>query len=164
MSSPKIRTFPAVGSKQAEQDRQGRRLAGAVAAEQRRGDAARDAKADPVDRDRGRIALDQIVDFDGGLGHRPYMRHYPLGHRADAGPLHASCQQDPVVTDTSRAPPSEPAARLGRISLRTLVPIRWVAIAGQALTLLTVHYGLGFRCRYCRPLASLPPRRCSTSC
>ena len=32
----------------------------------------------------------------------------------------------------------------GRISLRTLVPIRWVAIAGQALTLLTVHYAIGF--------------------
>ncbi|HEY1259568.1 MAG TPA: ActS/PrrB/RegB family redox-sensitive histidine kinase, partial [Stellaceae bacterium] len=41
--------------------------------------------------------------------------------------------------------PTEPAAGLGRISLRTLVPIRWVAIAGQALTLLFVHYGLGFR-------------------
>ena len=32
----------------------------------------------------------------------------------------------------------------GRISLRTLVPIRWVAIAGQALANLTVHYGLRF--------------------
>ena len=49
------------------------------------------------------------------------------------------------MTDTSRAPLNEPAAGLGRISLRTLIPIRWVAIAGQALTLLFVHYGLGFR-------------------
>jgi two-component system, sensor histidine kinase RegB len=32
----------------------------------------------------------------------------------------------------------------GRISLRTLVPIRWLAIVGQALALLTVHFGLGF--------------------
>ena len=34
----------------------------------------------------------------------------------------------------------------GRISLRTLVPIRWVAIAGQALAILSphAHYGLGF--------------------
>ena len=32
----------------------------------------------------------------------------------------------------------------GRISLRTLVPIRWVAIVGQALALLTVHFGIGF--------------------
>jgi two-component system, sensor histidine kinase RegB len=40
---------------------------------------------------------------------------------------------------------SEPITGFGRISLRTLVPIRWVAIAGQALTILTVHYGLGYR-------------------
>ena len=32
----------------------------------------------------------------------------------------------------------------GRVSLRTLVPIRWLAIIGQASTLLTVHFGLGF--------------------
>ena len=48
------------------------------------------------------------------------------------------------VTDTSLPPFSDPDPELGRISLRTLVPIRWVAIAGQALALLTVHYGLGF--------------------
>ena len=40
---------------------------------------------------------------------------------------------------------SEPDTSFGRISLRTLVPIRWVAIAGQALTILIVHYGLGYR-------------------
>ncbi|MGC2198844.1 MAG: hypothetical protein WA633_01640, partial [Stellaceae bacterium] len=39
----------------------------------------------------------------------------------------------------------EPDTSFGRISLRTLVPIRWVAIAGQALTILIVHYGLGYR-------------------
>jgi two-component system sensor histidine kinase RegB len=48
------------------------------------------------------------------------------------------------VSDTSLIATSEPASGFGRISLRTLVPIRWVAIAGQALTILTVHYGLGF--------------------
>src|SRR5487761_192170 len=52
--------------------------------------------------------------------------------------------RDPEVTDTTRPGASEPATGLGRISLRTLVPIRWVAIAGQALALLTVHYGIGF--------------------
>ena len=31
------------------------------------------------------------------------------------------------------------------ISLRTLVPIRWVAIAGQTVALVTVHFGVGFR-------------------
>jgi two-component system sensor histidine kinase RegB len=45
------------------------------------------------------------------------------------------------VTDTSLIAPTELS---GPISLRTLVFIRWVAIGGQVLTILTVHYGLGF--------------------
>jgi two-component system sensor histidine kinase RegB len=49
------------------------------------------------------------------------------------------------VSDTSLITESEPATGFGRISLRTLVPIRWVAIAGQASTILIVHYGLGYR-------------------
>ncbi len=49
------------------------------------------------------------------------------------------------MSDTSLIAANEPATGFGRISLRTLVPIRWVAIAGQALTILVVHYGLGFR-------------------
>jgi two-component system, sensor histidine kinase RegB len=49
------------------------------------------------------------------------------------------------VTDTNRAATDDSATGLGRISLRTLVPIRWIAVAGQALAILTVHFGLGFR-------------------
>ena len=49
------------------------------------------------------------------------------------------------MSDTSLIAESEPSTGFGRISLRTLVPIRWVAIAGQALTILIVHYGLGYR-------------------
>lgn len=49
------------------------------------------------------------------------------------------------MTDTSLIASREPATGFGRISLRTLVPIRWVAIVGQALTVFTVHYGLGYR-------------------
>jgi two-component system, sensor histidine kinase RegB len=48
------------------------------------------------------------------------------------------------VSDSFPLPGSIPEPESGRISLRTLVPIRWVAIGGQALTVLTVHYGLGF--------------------
>ena len=48
------------------------------------------------------------------------------------------------VTDTGLAAADDPATGLGRISLRTLVPIRWIAVAGQASAILTVHYGLGF--------------------
>ena len=38
----------------------------------------------------------------------------------------------------------EKRATFDRISLRRLVLIRWVAIAGQAVTLLVVHYAFGF--------------------
>ncbi len=48
------------------------------------------------------------------------------------------------MTNSFPFPVSDPAPESGRISLRTLVPIRWVAVAGQALAILTVHYGLGF--------------------
>src|SRR5271169_1735930 len=50
-------------------------------------------------------------------------------------------RRDHLVTDTSLITPSEP---WGPINLRTLILIRWVAIAGQASTILIVHYGLGF--------------------
>jgi len=41
--------------------------------------------------------------------------------------------------------PAEPRAAFDRISLRRLVLIRSVAVSGQAVTLLTVHFLLGFR-------------------
>jgi two-component system, sensor histidine kinase RegB len=47
-----------------------------------------------------------------------------------------------LVTDTSLIVRNEPS---GPINLRTLILIRWIAIAGQASTILIVHYGLGFR-------------------
>ena len=47
------------------------------------------------------------------------------------------------VADLTALP--EPRAAFDRISLRRLVLIRWVAISGQALTLLTVHFAFGFR-------------------
>jgi len=59
--------------KQSEQNREGGCLPGAVAAQQRRGDATRDAETDAVYCDGVRIALDEVVDFDGEFGHRPYM-------------------------------------------------------------------------------------------
>jgi two-component system sensor histidine kinase RegB len=47
------------------------------------------------------------------------------------------------VGDGSAA--GEAQAGFDRISLRRLVFIRWVAVSGQALALLTVHFGLNFR-------------------
>ncbi|WP_119299839.1 ActS/PrrB/RegB family redox-sensitive histidine kinase [Dongia deserti] len=37
-----------------------------------------------------------------------------------------------------------PRRTIGRVRLRTILIIRWIAVAGQALTLLVVHYVLGF--------------------
>jgi two-component system, sensor histidine kinase RegB len=48
------------------------------------------------------------------------------------------------MTDISFTLPATPEAGFSRISLRALVPIRWLAVAGQALALVTVHYALGF--------------------
>ncbi|HUK59396.1 MAG TPA: ActS/PrrB/RegB family redox-sensitive histidine kinase [Stellaceae bacterium] len=47
-----------------------------------------------------------------------------------------------AVPDRARPP----AAAFSEVSvrLRTLVLIRWIAVTGQALTVLTVHYGFGF--------------------
>ncbi len=43
-----------------------------------------------------------------------------------------------------QSPPAEQRHGFDRISVRRLVLIRWVAIAGQAVTLLIVHQGFGF--------------------
>lgn len=39
---------------------------------------------------------------------------------------------------------TRPRRTVGRVRLRTILIIRWVAVAGQALTLLVVHYVFGF--------------------
>jgi two-component system sensor histidine kinase RegB len=51
------------------------------------------------------------------------------------------------VTITTATASAEPRAAFDRISLRRLVLIRWVAVAGQAMTLLLVHFVFGFRLR-----------------
>ena len=48
-----------------------------------------------------------------------------------------------TVADPAASP--EPRAGFDRISLRRVVLIRWVAIAGQAVTLLSVHFAFDFR-------------------
>ena len=49
-----------------------------------------------------------------------------------------------TISDDTLAPETESRIGFGRISPRTLVRIRWFAITGQALAILTVHFGLGF--------------------
>ena len=48
----------------------------------------------------------------------------------------------PASASQIRAPVRGPDGRLG---LRTLILIRWIAVAGQAVTILTVHFGFDFR-------------------
>jgi two-component system sensor histidine kinase RegB len=54
-------------------------------------------------------------------------------------------------------PPSVPAATVtgGRVRLRTLILIRWVAIAGQLTALLVVHFGLEYHVPLLATLAAV---------
>jgi two-component system sensor histidine kinase RegB len=54
-------------------------------------------------------------------------------------------QRRKPVTIATMATPAEPRAAFDRISLRRLVLIRSVAVTGQAVTLLTVHFLFDFR-------------------
>src|SRR4051794_23178066 len=58
--------------------------------------------------------------------------------------MQAEALGDRPVSIANLAPLREPRATFDRISLRRLVLIRWVAIAGQAVALLVVHYALDF--------------------
>ena len=46
--------------------------------------------------------------------------------------------------DTVSARPGEPSREVGRVSLRTLVFVRWIVIIGQLVTVLTVAFGFHF--------------------
>ncbi|HXQ52606.1 MAG TPA: ActS/PrrB/RegB family redox-sensitive histidine kinase [Stellaceae bacterium] len=46
-----------------------------------------------------------------------------------------------MTSDLARGPMQAPAGTSVSVSLRTLVLIRWVAVSGQAATVLVVHYG-----------------------
>ena len=49
-----------------------------------------------------------------------------------------------TASPPARDLPQRPAIRGDRLRLRTLTLIRWVAAAGQTVTVLVVHFGLGF--------------------
>ena len=46
--------------------------------------------------------------------------------------------------DTAPSRPGEPPREVGRVSLRTLVFVRWIVIIGQLVTVLTVAFGFRF--------------------
>src|SRR6266536_2674511 len=59
--------------------------------------------------------------------------------------MHAAALGDDPVSIANLTALPEQRVAFDRISLRRLVLIRWVAIAGQAVTLLVVHYAFDFR-------------------
>src|ERR1700722_840539 len=46
-----------------------------------------------------------------------------------------------IASESTQTPPPNDVS----VSLRKLVLIRWVAVLGQAVTVLVVHFGLGFK-------------------
>jgi len=71
-------------------------------------------------------------------GHPQNDQGAPVGLAADHG-------QGAVTRPLPEAPDALPGRRMqARISQITLIKIRWVAVAGQAVSLLLVHYGLGY--------------------
>jgi two-component system sensor histidine kinase RegB len=69
------------------------------------------------------------------MGHGGSTRH----HRLSARPEEIVMASNEAVA--GRAPAADAT---GRVRLRTLVYIRWIAVLGQLLTLMVVRYGLGF--------------------
>src|SRR5258705_7394171 len=76
-------------------------------------------------------AASQAGSQDDKLRQQPWIAAEALGDRP--------------VSVTNLAALPEQRATFDRISLRRLVLIRWVAIAGQAVALLVVHYVFEFR-------------------
>lgn len=56
---------------------------------------------------------------------------------------HYVCGMEPLFRQAIDAPQTEASA--AGVSLRLLIVIHWVAVIGQAVGLLTVHYGFGFK-------------------
>jgi two-component system sensor histidine kinase RegB len=84
--------------------------------------------------------------------HRPGRRPRRSWQNAalEAVPTTSPCRAalkrwETSLSETRATADDDPIAGFGLIRLRTLVPIRWIAVAGQASAILTVHYGLGFR-------------------
>src|SRR6267378_4438297 len=81
-----------------------------------------------------------------GSGIAPIWRKIgQAASRADARQSNVVAVEALTLTAISPTAMREPRAEFDRISLRRLVLIRWVAVAGQALALLVVHYAFDFR-------------------
>src|SRR6185437_11274850 len=132
-----------------------------VAAKESSGGAARNGEVDAVDGERVAKALSERAHFDHGMRH---AAHYGAVARKqpDAALPRLRAPRHVAYTRPHAAPQTARAARGGMsastqdaslrqgtrtdvsVSLRMLVLIRWVAVIGQAVTVLVVHYGLRF--------------------
>ncbi len=60
-------------------------------------------------------------------------------------PTRHSHEPAPRLPEIDASPEDTPLTPLfGRVRIRTLIVLRWLAVAGQTLSVLIVHYGLGF--------------------
>src|SRR4051812_35825464 len=81
-----------------------------------------------------------------GQGVRQMLHAAPAGPPAGAGGTAGRWPgggMTEAFQDMPMMPPPIATAIDGRVTLRTLILIRWVAIAGQFIAILTVHFGLG---------------------
>jgi two-component system sensor histidine kinase RegB len=58
--------------------------------------------------------------------------------------LDRNAQPEPIQPGPSTMARMRPRRAAGRVRLRTIILIRWIAVVGQAVTLLFVHFGLGY--------------------
>ena len=146
---------------QAHDGRDGRGLAGAVAAEQRRAGAGLDGKRDAVHRGHGLVALDQAVDGNReigrggasmprrcdaacGRGASPTRPPATAGHASRFATLRTA-RGSTKIRPCSKTPPTCCTCRSGETSrLDTLLRLRWLAIIGQTIAVLVVYYAIEF--------------------
>ena len=64
-----------------------------------------------------------------------------------------------LSNDTMHTPPPSDVS----VSLRRLVLIRWIAVLGQAVTVLVVHFGFDFKLPLTSTFVVIAARRCSIS-
>ena len=161
MSAPSTRTVPEVGVDQAHDHRDGGGLAGAVAAEQAGDRAGRQRERNAVDRGPALVDLDELVDGDGRRRRSGSWAHEAATFDGEAAPptqeAAVSCGRCawrvrvagtmPATPASSRQAPhvrSVPVRLRRSVRLDTLVRLRWLAVFGQTVAVLVVHYGLDF--------------------
>ena len=173
MSSPSTRTVPALGSSRPSSIDRVVVLPAPLPPSSAAVTPRSTAKPMPSTATVRAVALDEIVDEDDGFGHRPYMAHQIAAQLRQCSRHRPRSQSERrarrLSGDAGRKDrrehrradrrSREPRAAFDRISLRRLVLIRWVAIAGQAAD--AADRALRPRLPTCRSLPALAVVGCS---